>query len=127
MKRSQGFTAVELIITLVVGMLLLITAYQLYSFVINDSAQTRMKASASNLAYRFMREHAGIVSGNPCTMNVTTPYTSSIPASAQLPSNAEASVTIECINNGVPMQRITSKITYGNGKTVTHATYLPTN
>lgn len=125
MNRARGFTAVELLITMIIGSLLLVTAYQLYTFVLNDNADTRMRATASNLAYRFMREKSSAVQ-NPCSTTQTFDMSGSIPASANLPTGTTASVQIVCVNNGVLLSSITSTITYGT-KTVKHATYLPSN
>ncbi len=124
MKNEHGFTAVELIITLILGLMMLLTAYQLYTFVMNDSSATRLRASASNLAYEFMREGSAAAT-NPCTASSSTP---TIPATAQLPSGAQATVTITCPPANLPssMSYITSTITYG-GTTVTHATYISPN
>ena len=121
MKHDSGFTAVELIITLVVGSVLLLTAYQLYSFVVNDSADTRQRATASNLAYRFMRENAS-QAVMPCIAKTITPAPT-IPASANLP-NATASVVITCPTNVASIPLVTSTITYGSSKVVSHATYV---
>lgn len=83
MKTANGFTAVELLVTMIIGTLSIIAAYQLYSFVLTDSAETRNLAAASNLAYRFLREGSSAVQ-TPC-VGSSTSYTSSIPSSAQLP------------------------------------------
>lgn len=125
MKTSRGFTAVELIITLILGMLLLMTAYQLYSFVLNDSADTRIRAAASNLAYRFMREGSAAAT-NPCTTPAAT--NPPIPSTAGLPNDTVATVTITCPNYGaVTLPYVKSVITYAGGKTVIHATYVSVN
>jgi len=118
-KVSHGFTAVELLITLVISVMLLVTAYQLYTFILNDSADARLRASASNLAYRFMREASATVT-NPCTVISTSP---DVPDTANLPTNATATVTITCPNTGATTPFVTATITYGNGKVVTHASY----
>lgn len=125
MKASKGFTAVELLITMIIGTLLLVTAYQLYSFVLNDNADTRMRATASNLAYRFMREKSSSAQ-KPCASTQTFNLTSSIPASANLPAGSTATVEITCVNTGVTLSYITSTVTYGS-KSTRHATYLPPN
>ena len=127
MKNERGFTAVELIITLILGLMMLITAYQLYTFVMNDSSATRLRASASNLAYEFMREGSAAAT-NPCTASSSSPLIPTGPGGPQLPSDATASVQITCPPSNLPnsMSYITSTITYG-GNTVTHATYLSPN
>lgn len=125
--HSGGFTAVELLITMIIGSMLLVTAYQLYAFVLNDSADTRMRATASNLAYRFMREASGTVTTS-CPATVTT--TPAIPATANLPSNATATVTVSCANTGTNVPYVSATVTYtfnGNNKSVAHGTYVTIN
>ena len=122
MKNEHGFTAIELLITLIIGTLMLVSAYQIYSFVLNDSKDTRTRTSASNLAYRFMRENAARAT-KPCSAITISPAPT-IPASSNLPSGSTASVVISCPNTVVPnMSQITSTVTYG-GKSITHATYV---
>lgn len=123
-SHKAGFTAVELLVTMIIGSLMLLTAYQLYTFVLNDSADARMRATASNLAYRFMRERSGTDTTCPAITNPTT-YPS-IPAGSNLP-NASATVNVTCITNDVTLPKITSTVSYGNGKSISHATYLPAN
>ncbi len=124
-KLQRGFTAVELLVAMVIGTILLATAYQLYSFVLNDSTDTRMRATASNLAYRFLRERSAVATTNP-TCGPVGSTAPTIPSDANLPS-ASATVTIECISNGVTLPKITSTVNYGNGKSISHATYIPAN
>lgn len=128
MKNQAGFTAVELLITIIVGSLMLLTAYQLYTFVLNDSTSTRLQATASNLAYKFMREGSANAQ-NPCVTYSGTPVIpqNTDPGASNLPAGSTASVQITCPTN-LPssISYITSSVTYG-GTTVTHATYISFN
>lgn len=128
MKTANGFTAVELLVTMIIGTLSIIAAYQLYSFVLTDSAETRNLAAASNLAYRFLREGSSAVQ-TPC-VGSSTSYTSSIPSNAQLPAGATANVVITCVGSGgTTVSYVTSTINYGSNptRTVAHATYIYSN
>lgn len=122
MKKNSGFTAVELLIALIIGSLMLLSAYQMYSYVLNDSADTRMRTTASNLAYRLMRENSALAT-KPCT-TITVSPAPTVPATANLPAGSTAAVTITCPVASVPnLSQVTATITYG-GKTVSHATYV---
>lgn len=121
MKNNEGFTVVELLVSLIVGMLLLFSAYQLYVYVLDNSSATRMQATASSLAYQFLRENSTYAT-NPCTTITKTP---SVPSTSNLP-NATASVTITCLSGGPnTLSVVTSSVTYDTPSiTVTHATYV---
>lgn len=125
MKNEQGFTVVELLVTLIVGMLLMFSAYQLYTYVLDNSAKTRMSTTASALAYQFMRENFDQAT-NPCTAKTVSPAPT-IPASSNL-VNASATVTIGCLSSGpANLSVITASVTYGSpSTTVTHSTYAKT-
>lgn len=125
MKNEQGFTVVELLVTLIVGMLLMFSAYQLYTYVLDNSTKTRMRTTASALAYQFMRENVTQAT-NPCTSKTVSPAPT-IPASSNL-VNASASVTIACLSGGpTNLSVITSNVTYGSPSiTITHSTYVKT-
>lgn len=55
-KTKNGFSAVELLITLVVGSLFIIMGYQLYSVTIVNGGEVRQEAKAGNLAYSKLRQ-----------------------------------------------------------------------
>ena len=122
MNKAEGFTVVELLVSLIVGMLLLFSAYQLYAYVLDKGSGARMQATASNLAYQFMREKSSYAT-NPCTTPAITPPT--IPASSNLP-NASASVVISCLASGpTSVSVVTSSVTFGSPQqTVTHSVYV---
>lgn len=123
MRDENGFTAIELLITLIIGMMLLFSAYQLYSVVLQSSKDASQRANASSLAYELLRDNSYLAT-NPCT-SVSVPNIT-IPASANLPSTASASVQISCaVGNPTPnLTQITAAVTYASGKTVVHATYI---
>lgn len=52
---QQGFSAVELLITLFVAVAFIATGYQLYSTIVKDGGEARFRARASNLAYDNLR------------------------------------------------------------------------
>lgn len=111
-RPSDGFTAVELLIAMVIGVLLLGSAYQLYSAVVRDSGAIRQRAIASNYAYTLVRQYQknSAVTKTPCAESTLTP---SIPSSVGLSPNATASVAITCPHGvGTSINRITATITY---------------
>lgn len=61
-KHQDGFTAVELLITLFIASVFLFAGYQLYTQVLKDAADADKTARISNIAYERMRKEAGVVS-----------------------------------------------------------------
>ena len=123
MKKVEGFTVVELLVTMIVGTVLLFSAYQLYTYILDRSSDARLEAVASNMAYRFMRENSA-QAVNPCVAKTVSPAPV-IPSDANLP-NATAAVVITCPNIGSnSLSLVTSSVSYGSPqKTITHATYV---
>lgn len=123
MTRERGFTAIELLITLIVGMMLLFSAYQLYSVVIQSGKDASQRANASILAYELLRENSYLAT-NPCTSVTVSNIT--VPASANLPPGATANVQLGCVNGNttINLTQITATVTYSTGNSVVHATYI---
>ncbi len=71
MRRSQltdqdGFTAIELLITLFIAALFLFAGYQLYTQVVRDGKDADRTAKLSNIVYQKLRESsADITAANP--------------------------------------------------------------
>lgn len=89
--KIQGFTAVELLVSIMVGVMLLASSYQLYSIALSSSGDAQRRTSASMLAYDLLRTRQASIA-SPCAPSTTTP---SVPSSANLPS-ASATVVATC-------------------------------
>ena len=127
MKSSKGFTVVELLITLIVGMLLLVSVHQFYSYILNDSTEARTRALASNLAYQYLREYAGTISGSCTTATATINKAyAEFPNSPALPQPASAQIKISCPTNApVDIALLSVTVTYGTPSvTINHSTYV---
>ncbi len=109
---EQGFTAVELIVALVVGVLLLGSAYQLYTTVVTDAGDAQRQSQASNIAYALLRQYQDSASfvSDPCSSNSATP---TVPASANLPG-ATATVVTTCPVANADLNLLTVTIEYNN-------------
>lgn len=123
MKDEKGFTAIELLITLIVGMMLLFSAYQLYTVVLQSSKDASWRGNASSLAYELLRDNSYLATF-PCTSPTVSGIT--IPATANLPAGTTASVQLSCVtgNTTLNLTQITATVTYATGKSVVHATYI---
>lgn len=124
MGRSlqTGFSAVELLITLFIGVAFIGAGYQLYGVAVKDGRDVRLRAQASSMAYSQLRTTAATVT-NPCTTSNTT---SSVPSSSGL-INANITAATTCpYGTTSSVSSVTITLVYGTDspqKQVTHAIY----
>lgn len=145
-KSSDGFTAVELLVTIIVAAMFTITLYQLMISVNNSSTAARNRATASDIAYTNLRKYAssGAVwkdfltpsSANDLSVNSSAAGTtlmsgSLTPSNVDLPGPVTYSVKALCVfgcsglNANAPI-RIESTVTYGpRNIIIKHATLVP--
>jgi trimeric autotransporter adhesin len=126
--REQGFTAIELLITLFVAAAFLVAGYQLYFVIIKDNGNTRAQAKAANVAYNYLRQYSANTTA-PCSASL--PLVNS-PVSVSGLTNTTISVTVSCpyststgTNNTQNISRIDVAITYGaTPQTLTYSTLV---
>ena len=126
--RSEGFSAVELLITLFIGATFLLAGYQLFIYSLRANADARLMAQVSNEAYSHLREHAAEAAGSECSAGT--------PANNQLltiddVNNPRLTVTITCpYGSGAgsdAVSRVTARITYAaptGTQEVAHAIFV---
>ncbi len=121
-QKEEGFTAVELLVTLFVAAAFLIAGYQLFSLVIRDGGQTRSESRAGNVAYDYLRRYTSNAT-NPCSPQ--TPLTNS-PITITGTVDARVTVEIECPIAATPsLSKVTATVSYNNPvQTVTYSTYV---
>ena len=142
-RLIQGFSAIELMITIVVSAAFVLVFYQLFTTVGTSVAASRQQALASNLAYTYLRKYTDDTRPTWFVCDNSSDITANSSASGQvvvggttievpgLPKPVLYSVTAVApygcatgtVNAGTPL-RIESTITYGSAaKTVKHSTY----
>ena len=116
-QYQEGFTAIELLITLFVAAAFLIAGYQLYFVVIKDNALTRDQSRATNVAYNYLRQYSSAAS-NPCAATTILPSTAITVASL---TNVHVTVTATCpyaastgTNNATNITDIQVTVTYNS-------------
>lgn len=93
MKHKQdGFTIIELLVTLFVAAIFLIAGYQIYTTVIRTDGQTKAQVTAEGLATDYGAQY---VASAPYPCVASQPLTDS-PVTATGLSNVTVSVTISC-------------------------------
>lgn len=83
--NKPGFTAVEMLIAIIVGSLILMGAYQLFSVVYQSHAAMRLRSQASNIAYAHLRQISNSLSMSDCR-NTTINKTHSPASNEDLPN-----------------------------------------
>lgn len=120
LKLQDGFSAVELLITLFIASIFLIAGYQIWVFVQLSGSASIQFAKASDLAYDYMRRYT-----------INTPVcTSSAPTINPQPTvdglhNVNLTIAYSCPPNTANITKVTATVTYGPNpqKSVVHAVY----
>lgn len=109
--KEQGFTTVELLISLFIAAAFIATGFQLFSVVTKDSGEAQMRAKAASIVNTTLQERSGIV-GSVCT---PTPASDSFDVPATELPQAEATVSFSCpYGDGSTTTRVNVVVTYGN-------------
>jgi Tfp pilus assembly protein PilE len=122
LRLQEGFSAVELLITLFIAAAFIATGSQLYTIIIRNGGDARMRAKASNIAYDHMRRYVTQAT-NPCSTFTPSPAPS-IPAGSGL-SSASITVTVTCpYGTSTAVTKVLVSVKYGSPQQeVIHATY----
>ncbi|MEI7917819.1 MAG: hypothetical protein WCH58_00345 [Candidatus Saccharibacteria bacterium] len=120
-KSSNGFTAVELLVTLFIAAAFLMSGYQLYDLIMKDGGDTRAQARASNATYDYLQQYKALTT-IPCTSQ--TPLTNQSVTVDGL-STATMTVVISCPYASNPnVSKVLATIKYNSPQqTVSNATY----
>jgi len=68
---QSGFSAVELLVTLLIGFMFIMMGYQLYTVSIQGSGDAREQSKLSNLAYEKIRTLQATTGALPCPSSTT--------------------------------------------------------
>jgi hypothetical protein len=122
LKNSDGFSAVELLVTLFVAAIFLFSGYQVYLAIIKDGGEVRHQSMAGSTAYKYLQEYKE--AGAPaaaCTSQV-------LKNNEDVPDLdiADAKITIErsCpVSSNSAIYKILVTINYDGDKSVQQSTY----
>lgn len=118
--QQQGFSAIELLITLFIAALFLLAGNLIWSYTQRSGADAYQFSIASNIGYDYLRRY------DATTACDTTPIDEPIDeATAGIP-NAKITVTVTCpLSIGGGLVKIKSTVTYSANptKTVTQVVY----
>jgi Tfp pilus assembly protein PilX len=138
-KSQDGFSAVELLITLIVGALFVISFYQIYILTTQGNAVARRDAIASEIAYSNLRRYTEKPSitcdttPTSTTNLVTNPNAagqvlSTVTSTSSLLPGTITETVLAFAPRGCDLEfpiKVESTVTYGDPlKKVVHATYV---
>lgn len=107
-QNEQGFSTVELLIALFIAAAFIASAFQLFSVVMENGNEARMRSRAGNIAQEHIRSNTHLIQ-NPCTDSLSgetiTP--------TDLPQ-PDVTVSFACpFGNNSRITRITAVVEYG--------------
>ncbi len=109
--HTKGFSTVELLIALFVAAAFIATGFQLFSVVMKDSNDARLRAAAGTIVNTTIQERMNGVN-SPCS---PTPSSATIPIPTSELPEASAEVTYSCpYGNSSKTTRISVVVSYGN-------------
>jgi len=73
-QKQNGFTAIELLITIIVAGLFAVTFYQLFITINTSISTSKQRALANDLSYSYLRKYASVTAPT-ITCNTTTDVT----------------------------------------------------
>lgn len=115
-RNHAGFTAVELLATLFVAAVFLLSGYTLYNTIMMRSGDARQRVQADNIAFDYLRRYQSSAT-NPCT-NSTPATKLAITSSAATNglTNPTATVQVSCPNTAIQsLSLVTVIIEYQQG------------
>ena len=115
MRQRYGFTIVELTIALVVGLLLMGSAYQLFNTISRNSSDAQRQSQASNVAYDLLRrtENDSTILTDPCGKSSPAVRTPSIPDYANLQGTVR--IEVSCPQGALSsLNTVSVTVTYNN-------------
>ncbi len=126
MSVKSGFTTVELLVTLFIAAMMVMSGYQLYTAVNQRSGRVRAAAEASNLAYSRLRQNSDYVAvTNNCVAQAETGASSSTVTDTTLPGTVTVIIRRCKPFADSDITRVTALVRYDTPvKEVAHAVYV---
>lgn len=127
---KQGFTTVELLVTVFVAVMMVVSGYQLYNAITNRNGRMRALSEASGIAYNRLRDfsdHATADTATMCSASQTSGVSITTYPASTLPGGA-TSIVYRCkVDSSLSVIRVTSIVRYGTEtpkREVVHAIFV---
>lgn len=113
---SDGFSAVELLVALVVAAVFLFGGYSFYNTIANFSVEARNRSYADRIAYDYLRRYEATIMPT-CTPSVPLDQQSLAgDANVEGLSNPRITVEITCPISTIPtLSKVTARVQYIDG------------
>ena len=124
MRFYTGLTTVELIVTLFLAAMFIISGYQLFNAVSTRTTDSRELAEASSVAYRLLRTNDSYVA---ITNTCAAPAESVVAVGASSLSNPSAKISRCKPSSSSNLIRVTAVVEYGDSsyrRKALHAIYV---
>jgi len=111
LPQQRGFSTVELLISLFIAAAFIVTGFQLFSVVMNDSNNARLRAAAGTIVNTTIQQRTNSIN-SPCS---PTPASATIAISTTELPQASAAVTYTCpYGASSKTTRINVVVSYGS-------------
>lgn len=111
-RNTSGFTAIELLVAIIVAVMLLGGGYQLYSVALTSSGTAYRRATASNAAYELLRSTTNQMT-SPCVVK-TVANNLALPTTYGL-TGARYTTSVTCpYGTTSNLNQFTTVVTYNN-------------
>jgi len=120
----QGFSAVEVLVTVIVGVVFIGAIAQMYGVVMSDAATVRNRTTASSIAYTQARAKVASVSGTCVTSSSTTTPVANLPPTISMTTAVDCPFSNAGTYANSAVSRVTVTVTYDSPQeTVKHVLY----
>jgi len=110
----QGFSAVEVLVTVIVGVVFIGAIAQMYSVVMSDAATVRNRTTASSIAYTQARAKLASISGTCIASSATTTPSANLPAPISMVTAVDCPYSNAGTYANSVISRVTVTVTYDN-------------
>ena len=127
MRFQEGLTTAELVVTLFVAALFILSGYQFYNAVSLHAANAREMAEASNIAYKILRSDGSQHMPSVTAVCTSSPHITNVTLEANTLPSPTARILRCRPNAGSTLLRVTVEVEYGSNtpkRKVVHATYI---
>lgn len=130
--KQSGFTTVELLVTLFVAAIFLMSGYQLYAMIIKNNSEASARAKATNVAYQYLQQYKTDTSPTSLiksTCTQPTPNPNTISPTIEGLSGVSIAISVDCPytapTNSISKLTVTVSYIYaGTTQQITNATYV---
>lgn len=110
--NKTGFSAVEVMATLIIAAIFLFAGYQLFATVYDQQLASRLRSEASHIAYAHLREKSANLSVNVCSASGPVEADEALDGNDTLPGIAIKSIVSAPYGCAEKLRRIEIQVKY---------------